>query len=95
VTAMFGEERIAFDYDEVVHTRSALGIKRVARYPIQRVQKFECRPGYGRAGGRALTTAACTMLFGKRRLPIAHGVTDVEAEWLVKELNSLLERRRR
>jgi hypothetical protein len=35
------------------------------------------------------------MLFGKRRIPVAHGVTDVEAEWLVLELNRLLERRRR
>jgi hypothetical protein len=95
LVAMVGIERVAFDFDGLVHTRSALGFSRTRTYPIRQVSTFQYRSSpYGSFGGFP-GTGGLTMRFGKRRIPVGHGVTDIEAEWLVGELNALLQRRKR
>jgi hypothetical protein len=94
LVAMLGIERLTVGYDAIVHSRRAFGFTRTRSYPIQQVSGFECRSG--EASPRSLSsTARCVMMVGKHRIPVGHGVTDVEAEWLAGALNSLLQRRRR
>ena len=96
VVAMFGHEHISFDSEEVQYTRSAFGFNKTEHFLIQEVKQFDWKGDvpYHATNG-ALSTAGCTMWYGSSRIPMGHGVTSLEGEWLASELNRLLKGRKR
>jgi hypothetical protein len=94
--AMFGHEQITFTADAVLYSRSAFGFNKIEHFFLQDVRQFDWKgdvPYYGTNG--LLSTAGCTMWYNRRRIPLGHGVSDLEGEWLASELNRLLKSRKR
>jgi len=96
IVAMAGHEHISFDSEAVIYTRSAFGFNKSKYFPIQEVRQFDWKgdvPYHGTNAG--FSTAGCTMWYDRRRIPIGHGVSGLEGEWLASELNRLLKSRKR